>query len=478
MKKSILMAILAILTLALSVSMVSAAVTVQSTFSSSSPTFGDSSQMASNPNADAEADENIYDTGDVTLNSTAAVTVSSITVTPASGFSLTDLNITLNDVDLSLAAGVPEAITLSARIPEQLDAVNSDLQEVAFKVATVTFTFSDSTTASFDAYMQRKNMLDFKKLEITVADGDTDSYDDGDKVKDVKPGDNIQMDFKAKNLYDESDDDVTIEDVEAAVLIDNNDLDIDESESLGDLDAEETGDATISFTTDEEASDDTYDMEVTVEGDDEHGAKHGVKYALDFTVERKSHDIIIKTASLEASSVSCTRGENSIQIKLSNIGKDDEDEVSLYVTNKELGLKFEQTDITVDQDESFSKTITFTVPDSLVAGTYPVRVSAYYSGNDEDGILADLKDVDLVVSKCETATTTPTTPTNVEVTESGGEEVTVPSEVMDEFGITETEESKPFTESTAFVVLLIAAVAVLLIAVVVMTVLLFRRPIE
>jgi hypothetical protein len=180
--KKVFMAILSAMILVFCIATASAAVSVTSTINSDNPVFGGSSQMASNPNADDSADENIYDTGEVTLNSSSAVTITGITVSPESGFSEGDLDITLDDSDLSLAADTPEAITLKARIPEQLDAVDSDLEEAAFKVATVTISFNSGSPVTFDAYMQRKNMIDVKDVSITVGSNSFDEKDDVESV--------------------------------------------------------------------------------------------------------------------------------------------------------------------------------------------------------------------------------------------------------------------------------------------------------
>ena len=466
MKKSMIF-ILTILALVLCVTSVSAAVTVTSSYSSSTPTFGDDSQMASNPNADDVDDENIYDTGAVIINNTGnALNITSITVVASSGFSNTNsnddgyINITITDADITIAANTTEAFTLNARIPESLDAVDSNFDEVAFKVATVTFNFNDSSSASFDAYMQRKNMLDIKDLEISV-DGDANDYDDDDRIKDVKPGDDIEVSVSVENLYDKRDDDVDIENVDVTVEIDDGDMDVDEDDDLGDISSDNDETATMTFTVEDDVDDDTYDMVLTVDGEDEHNAKHGVKYELDFEVERKSHDIIIKSASIEESEVSCTRGGNSVSVKLYNQGKNDEDEVALYVDNKDLDLEYELEDIEIEESDYYSKTITFDVPSDLEIGTYTIVVNAYYDGDEDDGVLADAKDLDLVVKSCTTTSTT--SDSTVTTTESGDVEVTVPDSVLDEFEeVTESEEESSFTDSAFFIVILTLAVVGLL----------------
>ncbi|MEE9524998.1 MAG: hypothetical protein V3V78_00130 [Candidatus Woesearchaeota archaeon] len=460
--KKVFTAILAAILLIFCVATASAAVSVESTFDSNSPLFGGSSQMASNSNADDEVDENIHDTGDVTLNSTAAVTVTSITVVPESGFTETELNITLDDADLTLAANVPEAITLKARIPENLDAVDSDLEEVAFKVATVTINFNTGTPISFDVYMQRKNMLDVNDVEIKVNDDDT--YDEDDTVDEVKPGSYLEISVEVENTYDEDDDDVDI-DVELKIDIDDDsDFDIDDGDDVG-LDAEEEGTLKATIEVESDADDEDYDMFIDLEADDAHGAKHGVSYEVNLKIERKSHDVVIKSLNLGLDNVECSR-DNSIFVKIENIGKRDEDEVSLYLKSDALDIDFAKENFDLDENDDYSKTLSFNVPADLNAGTYLITASVYYSGTKSDGVHADEKDIPLYVQVCGGSTvvdTTPSTPTNVGVTDDGQIQVTVPDAVLQGFGIVETyEEDESFTDSTAFIVLLSALVIALL----------------
>ena len=62
----------------------SADIGVTSAFNKDNPTFGGSSQAASNPNADDEDDQEIYVSGSVSVinNGTVAVTINDIVVTP------------------------------------------------------------------------------------------------------------------------------------------------------------------------------------------------------------------------------------------------------------------------------------------------------------------------------------------------------------------------------------------------------------
>ncbi len=311
MKKIAILSLCVVLLLAVCAYSAAATLSVASVYNKDNPTFGGSNQDASNPNADDEEDEEIYVTSAVNLanNGTSAVTVASITVTPkqtssSQTFMLNELNITL-PAAVEVLAGGSAAVQLTARIPMDLDAVNSMLRESAFNVADIALKDSGGTTlATFSAYMQRENHLRFDKVYVRVGDS-SDSVDDEDRVKEIKPGDEVEVEATAENTFDDGNDDVDIEDVELLVLIDDRDLDVDEDADMGDIGADEEETETVNFDVEEDADDDTYDMEITIEGEDEHGAQHGERINLDFEVEKNRHEIRIQDITVLPTSASC-----------------------------------------------------------------------------------------------------------------------------------------------------------------------------
>ncbi len=481
MKNKILISILAVFALVLSVSLASAAVTVSSSFSDSTPTFGSSSQAASNPNSDTTSEKNVYDDGEVTINSTANAVVSSITVTAASGFSNTDsgssgyINITLNDADLTLAAGVAEAITLRARIPESLDAVDGDGDAKAVKIATILFTLNDASTVSFDAYAQRENQLELSSLEVTSQEHTGDDVDDGDTIDELKPGDDVDLEIQAENKYTSSDD-VDMENVEAYVLVDEDDMDVDESEDMNDIDASDDDTVTVKFTVDSDTDEGTYSGYVYVIAEDEHGANHGQKYDVDFKVERESHELLFTTASVSPTEVSCSR-KLTINSKIENTGSNDEDEASIYIKNSVLGINLYKKNIDIESTDTYTYNSEATIADTVGAGTYLLKFYTYYSGDESDGVQSDAKDVEVVVSKCvptaATTTTTTTTPvsgviivdeTSTAATTTGSSTTTRTTAAEEESSVLDTtEEDQSFTDSTAYTVLLVTGIIAVII---------------
>lgn len=460
MKNKILTVLLVVFALILSVALVNAAVTVTSTFGDTTPTFGSESQQASNPNADASSDEDIYDTSDVTFNNDGSsdVTITSISVSPASGFDEEDLDITLDDSDLIINANSSEAVTLSARIPEQLDAVDKDGDPMAFKVGQVTVNFDSGSPVTFDVYMQRENKLELKKVYVTSEEEGRKSYTDGDKVEQLKPGEDIEVEVKAESNYDKSDDDVEMQDITATIIIDDGDMDVDEEEDLSDLEGGEEDTVTIKFDIEDDVDEDTYDGSIYIIGEDEHGARHGEKFQIDLEVERQSHELKISTTSVSPSTIECQRSV-TMTAKIANTGKKDEDEVYLYVKSDSLGIDFSYTDFELDSDDSLTKTFNKIIPDSVKPGTYIIRFNVYYSGDEDEGVLGDLKDTNLVVKSC-----APVAPVEEDADEEEEEEdveIVVPDDntvITPPVAPTTTTTESSFMDSDAYLIILVAAI--------------------
>jgi len=390
MKKIAILSLCAVLLLAVCAFSASASLTVTSVYNKDNPTFGGSNQDACNPNADDEDDEEVYATTAVNLanNGSSAVTVASVVVTPkttSSGqtFALNELNITL-PAAVEVLAGNSAALQLKARIPADLDAVDSYLREAAFNVADIALKDGGGTTlATFSAYMQRENHLRFDKVYVRVGDS-SDSVDDEDSVKDIKPGDKVEVEATAENTFDDRNDDVDIEDVELLVLIDDRDLDVDEDADMGDIGSDEKETETIKFDVDEDCDDDTYLMEITIEGEDEHGAKHGERINIDFEVEKNRHEIKIQEINVVPAQAKC--GETvQVKVEVANIGKSDEDEVTLRISaiEQDLGIDQLMPNIELDEGDATQKTFDMTLPKNTPEGAQAFTLITYYDFNEE-----------------------------------------------------------------------------------------------
>ncbi len=476
MKKIAILSLCLVLLLAVCAYSAAADVYVTSVFNKDNPMFGGSSQMSSNPNADDEEDEQVYVSGAVTLanNGTVGVTVTSIDVTPKTTsagqtFTQVDLNMSL-PAPVLIPAGGSASVSINSRIPESLDAVDKNLMEVAFNVAGIMLKDgSGAVVTTVSAYMQRENNLVFKKVYVNIGEK-SDSVDDEDKVDEVKPGDHVEVEATVENQFDDSDD-LEIEDVEFLVLIDDKDLDVDEDEDFGDIGPEEKETESIEFDIEDDTDDDVYDMEITVEGEDENGAMHGEKMTIDFSVEKNRHDLKIDKIVVDPISVSCG-DEIEVKVEITNIGKSDEDEVMVRVTNSDLEIDSLKP-LNRDIDEGDSTIVTFdkiTIPKGIASGSKAFTVVTYYEFNeennrdafaveitcDEDGAAEEEEEEEDETTQTQDTTTTTTTGGTTTAQTVDDSTSTGPVTTM-------RDSDDGFRSSTVYILLLILAIIIVVV---------------
>ena len=144
--------------------------------------------------------------------------------------------------------------------------------------------------------------------------------------------------------------------------------------------------------------DDIYDVEIFVNAEDEDGNDHDIRWELTLEVKKDKHELLIDEADLTPSLIRCNRNP-ALDIEVINIGREDEDDVTIEITNTELGLNIEETDIELeegdDEDSVFEKTYRLKIDDKTKAGTYPITIKTYY-----DSRTGDEETVDLIVEDC------------------------------------------------------------------------------
>lgn len=365
---------------------------------SASLTFGNlligaASAETSNPNHDTESRRDINLTGPlvVTNNGTGNITNFRVSaVSAATGFTATDLNTNTVKVEsipanLLLVPGQTTQINIQSRMPNNLDAVSSNLIASAFKTATLTIQGLDASgnvvdSGSLDLNMQRKNRLLVDAVKWKVRGKSQTADEDNDKVENSKPGDVVRIEFDIENDYNENDN-VDIEDVEFRIESKDSELDLDEDEDLDDISANDKESGTFEFEIDEDTNDGNYDVLITLTGRDEHGAKHGEKALIRFEVERESHEVAIKSVTLSPEKVGCEATNAKLVVSYSNIGKADEDQVAIEIDAPTLKFNQRITDIELNEDDGDTNAFNIPIPAGLAAGTYNVEVKTFYDQN-------------------------------------------------------------------------------------------------
>lgn len=416
-------------------------------------TLGGDNQERSNPNHDTVDRREINLSGTVTLTNGGGEQLNGIkgAVALASGFIESDIMINFTLPKATLAPGESMAFPVTARIPQKLDAVSRALSPVAVSVASLAFTatpaiVAGTVTGTTQVELKAENNLRLKTVRVKF-DGKSETVDNGDTIENLKPGMNVEFEVIVENRF-RSREDVTIESVEVKVF-GNNEIDIDESEDLGDLGAEDTDVITFESTIDSEADDGTFNVEISTEGVDEFGARHGEKMAISLEVERKNHEISIQSLSLTPSTVSCESG-TTLRATIKNTGRRDEGEVFARIEAQDLSYGASTEQISLDKDDETSINFNIPVPASVKPGTYHVNVATYYN----TGIFSNSDAAVLTVEACEPATEEPPVVTPPVVT---------PPVVEPPVNVTpQAPAKKPFTETPQYLALLVLGYVVVL----------------
>lgn len=285
-------------------------------------------------------------------------------------------------------------IKVSAFIPAALDAVDENGVPKNFFIGTI---YCEGNNESL--YMQRQNQLEFDKVYLNYKD-DSDKLKDGDKIDDLKPGDSMSIDVDIENTYSSSDD-IEIEDVELIIEADN-DLDVDEKESIGDISENDQDSETVSFDFDEDADEGDYDLIIRTTGEDEYGALHGEQIIVTFEIDKEKDDVAFKAIDMYPDSISlCESPYATLTVSIENIGKNDQDEVSLSVKNQLLNYYQRLDQIELEEDDVKTKRFTIDVPETTKAGVYRFNIQVM----NDDSEVTDSKEVSLLVKDCFEANT-------------------------------------------------------------------------
>ncbi|HLD15411.1 MAG TPA: putative S-layer protein [Candidatus Nanoarchaeia archaeon] len=382
MRKLVILSLILGLVLVLNVIAASAAVQVTDL------TIGGANQDASNPEHDEDSKLVITATGTVTVtNTNAAGSGINETITAASfgtfllGFASTDLNLQVvtGQLPVTIAPGVSATIQIQGTIPSNLDAVEDvDGDEKSFQVATGTLTSSASNT--FKIFMQRKNQLEIQDINAKVNDLTSSNLDDGDDLKNIKPGDKITLEVNVENNFRDREN-LAIEDVDVTLTCDDeSSLEIDEDDEF-DVGTNDEEVSTIELEIDDDADDDTLKCTVLALGTDENGATHGSVLDFDLKIERESHDIHIMNVDVNPSVLSCTDRSVQVTVNFNNLGKRDEDEVAIELESRTLSYIKKFSNIVLDQDDSQAETFDIPLPSVLEPGAHVLQIRTFYESN-------------------------------------------------------------------------------------------------
>ena len=399
-------------------------------------------------------------------------------------------NVEFSNVPTSLDAGASQTVTITATIPLTHDAVDKNtLEQTALKIGTITATGKigkKTYSATSDLKMQAVNHLEIRKVKVVCGSKD-ESLSDGERMKELKPDTkDCTMTVEIKNTFRTSDkDNKKIGDIEfdpatVEVESDNSDIDLDDSDDISSLGARETDELSFDFDIDEEADDGTYNIKVRLTGTDSNGALHGEEWEVKLEVERLKHDIQFKKVTIFPEEIEgCDGNTVKVSATIYNMGRRDEDEAAVELKIPDFKYTKKIDDISLDRDDKTTVNFDVALPANIKEGTYRGTINTYFDSIAESAT----KTVEFKVKKC--GITTEDTEEQTKQTEEKKEttriiipqkttEQKIPPIATQAKSATQKTE-KGFTESSAYIGLLIALVVLLLTAITVILVVFFVK---
>ena len=252
---------------------------------------------------------------------------------------------------------------------------------------------------TFNISVAEAKKLRIKNLDVKV-DGKSDrGVTDEDTIsREAEPESEIEFKVEVESGF-EDEDDIKIEDIIVEITIkdiDDGD-DIDEESNEFDLRPERDKKVTIDFKVPLEVDEDTYDVDIHVEGEDENGTMYEVDWTVYLEVEKDKHNIKIIKASLNPAVIICEKTA-TLKTEIINLGREDEDEVVLEITSPDL-INFRKESIELEEgtdSNRYSKSLSIAVPDDLEVGTYPIEINTYYDTTH----LSDTETITLEIQEC------------------------------------------------------------------------------
>lgn len=316
------------------------------------------------------------------------------------------------------------------------------------------------------------------KLFITDVDVKVDSKSDknlgdGDTIsEEAKPGSKVKFSLELYNNFTD-DEDIEMEDVQVTITIEgiDDDDDLEEESNSFDIKADDNDNVDIEFEIPLEVDEDDFDVIINVEGDTDKNGSHETELKLTLEVEKEKDEVRFLSNALTPSEVKCGRTVQ-LQTSVINTGSEEQEEATLEVTSEELEISLKETfdlsDDAFDEDSKFSSTFTFTVPEDVEEGIYPITSKVTYN----NGRNSKTDTADLTVEQCEIREEeeVPEEPADEEEEEDDGIVVVQPPQDDSDVDITVTppqlpEEESIFENKTFLVALVVGEVLLVLIAI-------------
>lgn len=382
----------------------------------------------------------------------------------------------------NISANTGVSVTINGTIPldhPAVDATTLKKGPVKIGVMTVTGTVgAQQVSQNVDIFMQAVNQLEIKKARVECS-STSKSVDDGDRIENLKPGEQCTLEIEVENNFDDDDNnnqkigDISFDTVTINVDSSGSDLDIEDADDLDGLDGGDSDSVTMDLEFDEEADDGTYNVDVRVSSRDDNGALHGEAFSFKMEIERLTHDIQIKRIEVSPNRVDACEAHNvKVTAQILNQGKRNEDEVAVEVSVPDLKFVKKIENLELDEDDSTSVSFDVPVPANVKAGLLRVDVTTFF----DTLAPSNQGSADLTIDACETdepvVVTTPETPKQ----DSTVVVPTAPQPTGTQAkAAAQKSSSTSFTESPAYIALLVVLSVLIAGAIVAMIIALQKK---
>ena len=329
--------------------------------------------------------------------------------------------------------------------------------------------------------------LQISNVDVKMISKTLRNLSNGNSISEqIRPGGQVEFRVQSSNTFSNLQD-ITIRDITTKVTVEgiDNGNDLEQESDSFDLRANTDRKVIFKFDIPLEVLQDTFNILIETEGQDDKNTIQRAEMKLKLEVVKDNHLLKIIQKKLTPDTVSCSRNNVQFSTTILNIGNDDEERVSILISNTDLGININDQVGGIrarpNQPESlFSKTYPFKVPVNAEAGSYPIDIRVSY---DLDRKITE-ETATLTVNKCTTAGSNvgqTTTPATKGTQENTGVELITPTEGKTNPNAQPTTPSgtivtqEGFLSSNAFVVGLIVAEVAIVIIGVVLVVGLFRR---
>jgi len=176
--------------------------------------------------------------------------------------------------------------------------------------------------------------------------------------------------------------------------------DFEEESNEFDLNSGENDDADLFFNIPLSVIQDTYDVVIKVEGQDENKNSHTAEMNLKLKIDKESREVIVSQATLFPEKIICS-GTSTLTATIKNIGARTEDDAKIEIINSDLGINVVKENIELDEDpfdseNELTKKLTINIDRGTEPKKYPIEIKSYIQGN----IFWETKIVNLEVEAC------------------------------------------------------------------------------